>query len=148
MVQWCYLAKRTIICWTFLPSIFTTLPILWTRSIALSVVSTFSSLKTYWAFSIHSSLVVFIIYYYCIILLQRYLFFVMRMSSFTSLDAIVAYVSSAYMLALEKSKQPSKSLRHTIKRRGPKHYPWRMPLKNFRGRRPFTVYGTGLFSYT
>ena len=40
-----------------------------------------------------------------------------------SLDAIVVCVSSAYMFALEKSKQPSKSLRYTIKRRGPKHDP-------------------------
>ena len=49
--------------------------------------------------------------------------FVMRTSSFMSLDAIVVCVSSAYMFILEESTQPPKSLRYTMKRRGPKQDP-------------------------
>ena len=42
----------------------------------------------------------------------------MHASSFMSLDAIVVCVSSVDMFALEKSKPPSKSSRHTMIRGG------------------------------
>ena len=58
-------------------------------------------------------------------------FFFVHMSSVISIDAIVVYVFSAYIFAFRNSKQLSKSVRYIMKRRGPKHNPWGIPLITF-----------------